>query len=115
MADKKGYLIVDHRASPGLNVPQNPLLGEGKVFEADTLTCAHCQRILILNPFRERPRGSCLKCGGRYICDFCVADMRRPDYVHRSFRELVDMVGSGDYMMAGGDFAHPILVPLKGK
>ncbi len=69
-----GYLVVDHRDSPGLtpaevaHVPRAlPIFG-GELFEADVFTCSHCQRAVLLNPSRVRPRGYCAKCN-HYICD----------------------------------------------
>lgn len=54
-----GNLLIDHRA------------GGGKLFEADTSTCAHCQRVVILHPDRTRLRGYCPKCD-HYVCDNCA-------------------------------------------
>ena len=72
---KEGYLIIDHRASPGLTAEQamamglDPkLMGEGKLMEAATLTCNHCFSVSIRNPLRTRERGHCRKCDS-YICD----------------------------------------------
>lgn len=73
-----GYLIIDHRDSPGLRPDDIPLrlrssavaVGEGEVFEADTKICTHCQRGVILNPGRVRDRGVCPYCH-HYICDTC--------------------------------------------
>lgn len=48
----EGFLLIDHRASPG--VPEEIALaagmdpkhcGEGKLFEAPTLTCSHCKGV----------------------------------------------------------------------
>lgn len=101
MGTKEGYLIVDHRASPGLSerlaqrAGYNPFLcREGRVFEAATLTCSHCKTVQIMNPERTRARGFCPKCN-HYICDSCTAAMRAPDYVHTPFDRLVDLVLSG--------------------
>src|SRR5437879_3910157 len=98
MLRKPGYLIIDHRASPGLpeEVAQKAgydpfLCREGKTFEADTQTCSHCKTVVIMNPERVRSRTKCFKCGNHYVCDFCAADMLRPDYVHTPFEKLVDM------------------------
>ena len=52
----RGYLMVDNRPSGG------------KLLELATLTCAHCQLIVVLNPERKRARGYCPKCDA-YICD----------------------------------------------
>lgn len=73
-----GYVIVDHRDSPGVtaadvaHVPGAIPVGKGQVFEADGLTCSHCQRGILINPQRTRPRGYCGKCD-HYVCDGCEA------------------------------------------
>jgi hypothetical protein len=63
-----GYVEVDHRATPGNLIPA----GLPRHFEADTYTCTHCQRVVVLNPLRKRER---YKCGGcnHHICDDCAA------------------------------------------
>lgn len=90
-----GYLMVDHRASPGL--PEDvarasgydpKLAGEGKLFEADTMTCSHCKVSVIKNPLRTRDRGHCFSCN-HYICDICAIAARQPDYVHTPFEKLI--------------------------
>jgi hypothetical protein len=103
MTQSKGYLFVDHRASPGIPEQQArqmglepSLVGEGKVMEADTLFCAHCNAPVILNPLRTRARAYCMACAGRYICDLCNAERLRPDYKHLPFREIVDLVATGE-------------------
>ncbi len=87
-----GYLLIDHRFSPGIpeDVAQKigmpaPLVGEGKILEAATLTCAHCKTAVMKNPLRVRERENCPKCGFHYICDFCAAEMRQPDYSHTPY------------------------------
>ena len=71
----EGCLLIDHRESPG--VPCNPammgkpdpmLVGAGHSMESATVTCSHCQVVVVLNPLRSRPRGYCQKCD-RYVCD----------------------------------------------
>lgn len=93
----KGYLFVDHRASPGLNEEQAIKLGyhptqvkEGALYEADTLRCNHCSTIFIINPLRTRERGHCFKCNS-YICDGCLAASRQPDYVHQTVAQKTDI------------------------
>lgn len=87
----EGYLLIDHRDSPG--VPHEILAATGKVwpqvskgqtFESATVTCAHCNTIVILNPNRTRERGYCQKCD-QYVCDNpgCSQDCR-------SFVKLLD-------------------------
>jgi hypothetical protein len=61
----EGYLLIDHKSSPGTaSIP------EGRIFESATTTCNHCQRIIVLNPDRKRPRHYCPGCD-KYICDEC--------------------------------------------
>jgi len=74
-----GYLVIDHRDSPGItpadvaHVPvAGPIVGAGETFEADALTCSHCERGIVLNPARVRERGYCAKCD-HYVCDACNA------------------------------------------
>lgn len=94
MPQREGYLLVDHRGSPGL--PEdiarasgfNPTeVKEGKLFESATLTCAHCKVVVVRRPERIRERASCMKCGGKYICDGCAVAARMPDYSHMPFEK----------------------------
>lgn len=71
----EGYFLVDHRASPGLpkdfmkNLGFNaPSVGEGAMMECPTVTCCHCNTVVIINPARLRARGHCRKCDA-YVCD----------------------------------------------
>lgn len=59
-----GFLEMNH---PEVGVPGLP-----KHFEADTYTCSHCQRVVILNPDRKRERYRCNGCD-HHICDDCAA------------------------------------------
>lgn len=58
----EGYLMIDHRACGG------------KLEEAGTYTCGHCERVVVKNPLRVRERGYCKKCSG-HLCDTCTAVM----------------------------------------
>src|SRR6266536_2801528 len=94
----EGYLLIDHRASPGLPedvARRNGLdprrTGEGKVFEAATLTCAHCKTVVIINPGRTRERAHCFRCSA-YICDNCSLAAQQAGYEHRSWNEVVDSI-----------------------
>lgn len=79
LAHGSGYLVVDHRDSPGLSaddiarapVPTDVLPGS-TMTERDVMQCSHCQRGVILNPGRVRARAVCPKCM-HYICDPCEA------------------------------------------
>jgi hypothetical protein len=110
MAKQMGYLFVDHRASPGLPediarqvgyVPE--LCKEGKLFEADTLTCAHCKGVVVKNPFRTRDRNYCVKCSGHYICDGCAYLASQPDYVHIAFEKVVEDIKKQTIIMGSPD------------
>jgi predicted RNA-binding Zn-ribbon protein involved in translation (DUF1610 family) len=83
----EGYLMIDHRASPGL--PGDPLRGEGKLFETKTNHCNHCGRVVIINPLRTRDRAYCQKCL-KYICDDCGLEIKLPDYNHITYKERLD-------------------------
>lgn len=66
---REGELLIDHRASPGMpagfmGIP----CPEGSVREFATMTCAHCNAVVVLNAGRTRDRGHCHKCDA-YICD----------------------------------------------
>ena len=81
LRDQEGYLIIDHRASPGMpGLP--PLL------EAPTYTCRHCQRIVVMNPDRKRERAFCRGCNHR-ICDPCAA-IKAQTLTCRTFDQVAD-------------------------
>ena len=93
-----GYLMIDHRASPG--VPEHiarasgldpRYCGEGKLFEAATLTCSHCKTSVVKNLLRTRERATCFKCGNHYICDICASEARKPDYSHTPYEKVLDV------------------------
>lgn len=52
----RGTLLVDNTVSGGQRL------------EYDTLTCAHCNSVVVLNPARTRERGFCFSCNA-YVCD----------------------------------------------
>ena len=71
----EGYLLIDHRGSPGISVDEArkaglpvPACPAGQLYESATITCTHCNMVVILNPQRTRERGYCAKCD-HYICD----------------------------------------------
>jgi hypothetical protein len=74
----EGYMLVDHRFSPGLpegfflpGIPDSHITAPpGRMLELGIYTCRHCQKEIIKNPQRTRPRGYCASCD-HYICDFC--------------------------------------------
>lgn len=75
----EGYLLIDHRNSPG--VPADVMIAQGiapeagrqdSIFETSTFTCSHCETVVVMNPKRTRSRGYCSKCD-HYVCDECEA------------------------------------------
>ena len=94
---REGYMMVDHRASPGLTEAQARACGydprhaaEGRLLEEAILACCHCSQKFLKNLERTRPRERCVKCSGDYVCDVCALEMRKPGYVHRPFVKLID-------------------------
>lgn len=94
-----GYLVIDHRASPGLPddiarqagyVPE--LCREGQVYEADTMACGHCTGVVVKNPLRIRERARCMKCAGHYICDACAYLASQSDYIHKPRVQIIEEV-----------------------
>ena len=93
----EGYLLIDHTASPGtgglaadqvVRHREVPVVPEGTKLEASIVTCAHCQRGVILNPQRGHSREWCSGCD-HYICDNCGL-IRKIDGMCRSMRQLLD-------------------------
>lgn len=117
----EGEIFIDHRASPGIPPAQARQMGydpahvaEGRLFEAATMTCQHCQAIVIKNPGRDRERAYCMACAGAYICDLCDAERRKPDYQHLPMKKIVDLVGGGQ-AIAVQLGSRPLLIPISGK
>jgi|SRR5208282_4056267 len=90
----EGYLIIDHRASPGM--PGSKVKKEGSVFEAVTQSCSHCRVSVVMNPERIRARGTCPKCpvGDDYLCDWC-AGAYHVNKICRPFKQVVDELKLG--------------------
>ena len=93
----EGWLSIDHTASPGTGpLTGNPIVAqlhvpivpEGKQLEASLITCAHCQRGVILNPQRRHDREWCSGCD-HYLCDNCGL-VRKIDGMCRSMKVLID-------------------------
>ncbi len=90
----EGYLLVDHRAGPGLPREMTDPLGlapmvGGSVMESATITCSHCQKLVVLNPDRQRSRGYCPKCD-HYICDECEIERVASGYACMPFVQIGD-------------------------
>jgi hypothetical protein len=86
-----GYLMIDHRLSPGLKCEEvgTDKLGAGKLFEAATDTCHRCQKIQVINPKRLRERPYCRR-HDRNLCDDCAAELKVSGRECESFMERVE-------------------------
>ena len=94
----EGYVLIDNRESPGVTasfVQQNgqkgvgvPVVTKGKMLEASTITCAHCQRGVILNPQRAHEREWCSYCD-HYLCDNCGL-IKKVEGQCRNLNQLLD-------------------------
>lgn len=91
----EGCLSIDHRQGEGTTTAVRGAIpvARGMMFESATITCCHCQRIVVLNPDRSRSRGFCPKCDG-YVCDQCEV-VRVATGECRSFERFAD-----DYLNA---------------
>ena len=98
----EGYLMIDHRASPGLTAEEMrqagytnaPNLGEGTYTELPTIRCAHCSNVFIKNPLRTRERGFCWQCDD-YLCDQCTVAMKVSGK-HVPFQQIADSILGSD-------------------
>lgn len=111
-----GYLMVDHRASPGIPEDLALMLGldpstlkGGKLAEYATTGCPHCGTHIIFNPQRTRERAWCSQCD-KYICDWCSAARQDTGYVHRPMAELIDLVKT-DKFTVSGPAGRPTITP----
>jgi hypothetical protein len=91
----EGWLLIDHRASPGIPADIARKIGfrpedvaEGALLESATNTCSHCGNAYRMNRYRIRPREYCGKCD-HYICDGCYEKSQHADYVHVPFKALI--------------------------
>lgn len=93
--NNEGYLLMDHRNSPGVSDERSLKAGlpagSGMGFaELSTFTCSHCQVVVVLNPLRTRERGYCPKCD-HYVCDRCNA-VRVATGECKTFKQIIEEV-----------------------
>ncbi len=89
----EGYLMIDNRVNDGvsaevihkLGLPPGAGMG---MFEAPTITCSHCQAVVVINPLRNRERAYCSKCD-HYLCDTCGAQLAATG-VCRPFKQIIE-------------------------
>jgi hypothetical protein len=91
----EGYLMIDHRESPGMSdadlVAGGMPLGAGRgLHECAIYTCNHCEFGIMKNPDRTRGREWCRYCD-HYICDRCGAILAATG-ICKPFRNLVEEV-----------------------
>ncbi len=91
----EGYLLLDHRNSPGITPEQAAMagrdtipVGRGRMAELPAVNCSHCERLVVMNPGRQRDRAYCPKCD-RYVCDFCEAE-RVKTGICKPFKQVID-------------------------
>lgn len=100
----EGYLLIDHRDSPGVSAELARPIGAPVVgstmFESATITCSHCQTVVILNPDRSRERGYCRKCD-HYICDKCTRIMAQT-LECRPFKQILDEAEKAAHLILAG-------------
>jgi len=88
----EGYLLTDHRATQ--------LPGYSGIEESATISCSHCGGVYVKRKEFDGSRCYCSKCD-RYVCLPCARVMTHPDYIHRSFAEIADLVRSGKAKVNG--------------
>lgn len=84
----EGLLTVDHRqAEAGISgdIP----VGAGQMKEMPTITCSHCQRVVIVNSMRTRERGYCPKCD-HYVCDECETVRVATGGACKTWKQIMD-------------------------
>lgn len=104
----EGYFMLDSRNNEGIPdsfvramSPELPMSAGRGMFEAPTITCSHCQVVVIINPLRKRERAYCPKCD-HYLCDLCGA-ARALTGECRPFRQIVDEVQEAAALAAQGE------------
>lgn len=89
---QEGYLLIDHRFGYGLDASATihgaEAIGAGAIFESPTITCSHCQRVVVMNPARTRSRGYCPKCD-HFVCDACEVN-RVKTGICRPFNQIIE-------------------------
>lgn len=97
-----GYFLVDQRASGLPTCIGKPL------FESATYTCTHCERVIVMELTRTRPRYKCFGCR-HLICDPCAAE-KATVYGGRcvTYAQKLDFVVAQEVRQSGVD---PLILP----
>lgn len=104
----EGYLCLDHRESPGvsdaLGVPAGLPLGAGRgLYECPTVTCQHCDAVVLINPKRNRERAWCKYCD-HYLCDACGVTLQHSGECRNAHRRITE------YLAAVERGEHPLIL-----
>lgn len=89
----KSYLLIQQTIeAPDIHVVRN---------EMPTLTCVHCNCIVVLNPMRSRPRSWCMRCDA-YVCDkrYCITECNP---FTESLELSVNNDGDDAYLLRGNE------------
>lgn len=112
----EGYMLVDHRESPGvpdeLMLPAGFPAGAGHgLFESATFTCPYCNAVVVMNPDRSRPRNYDPKTD-HLICDGCEA-LCVSGVVLKTMQQLADeIMGEAAKKPSTSEaFVSPIIIP----
>lgn len=98
----EGYLMIDHRASPGLPATIAMAAGfdpkemaEGALAEFKTFGCTHCGSVVrVIQVHPDRCPEYCDKCD-HYICRGCKALSTLPGYQHQPIVQRIDRILDG--------------------
>ena len=112
----EGILTIDHRASPGLPdavvVKQGLIPGAGRgLFESATFTCPYCEKVVVMNPDRSRPRNYDRKTN-HLICDNCEA-IRVSGVEMKTIKQLADELRNmaAKAGVSSEVFQSPVIIP----
>ena len=95
--DHAGWLMLDHRDSPGFSEAEmrkanprlKPTAGKG-LYETNVVHCRHCQKGLIVHPLLMADLPYCHLCDA-YICESCKVTMAASGQ-HMPFDKLADLI-----------------------
>lgn len=102
----EGYLLIDHRESPGITQAEAAQAGRGTIpvgkgmrFESATTSCSNCRRLIVINPLRTRERFYCQKCDS-YHCDECAGLTKITGVCKTMKQRLDEFIDNGARLIA---------------
>ena len=90
-----GYYMIDQRAT-GLLAPG----GVTPLFESATYTCTHCERVVVMELTRTRPRYKCYGCK-HLICDPCAAEKYADGGACKTYQQKLDEILTQEMRQSG--------------